>query len=296
MAVYASDAECAIRAAPARDPRQTAGMSFERVLILGCGYAGLRMLNLARGRGWPVVATVRSQQRVGALEVAGARVLQSTALGSEIEPYLDDQTRVVVAFPADAETDSRIAPLLARAHSVVYVSSTGVYAGLRGRLDDLTPLPAASDERVERLRNAEQCYRDIGATVLRCPAIYGPDRGLHMRVLRGEHRIPGDGTQTLSRVHAEDLAQLALSTAEARGETFVVGDREPAPHIEVVRFICSAYRVPLPESAPLETLHASLRADRAVDPTRALATLGVTLRYPSYRQGMAPEATGIAPR
>jgi nucleoside-diphosphate-sugar epimerase len=147
-----------------------------------------------------------------------------------------------------------------------------------------------------RLRTAERRYLDAGATVLRSPAIYGPDRGLHMRVLRGEHKIPGDGSHMLSRIHAEDLAQYALAPAAVRGETFVVGDREPAPHIEVVRFICSAYHVPLPDSAPLESLHASLRADRAVDPTRALSVLGVTLRYPSYRQGMAPEATGIAPR
>lgn len=271
-------------------------MSFARVVILGCGYAGLRVLTLARSRGLLAVATVRSEARVAALEAAGAKVLQSEVLGSEIEPYVDADTRVVIAFPADAQTDSRVAQLLTRAHSVIYVSSTGVYGALRGRLDDSTPLPAASDARVERLQAAEQCYRDLGATVLRCPAIYGPDRGLHMRVLRGEHQIPGDGSLTLSRVHAEDLAQFALSAADVRAETFVVGDREPAPHIEVVRFICHAYRVPMPEFARLESLHASLRADRAVDPARALAKLGVSLRYPSYRVGMAPEATGIAPR
>lgn len=271
-------------------------MSFTRVLILGCGYAGLRMLQLARKRGLDVVATVRTADRVAPLEQAGAHVLQSPVLGAEIEPYLDAQTRVVVAFPADPATDLRVAPRLSRAHSAVYVSSTGVYGNLRGNVDDSTPLPAAADDRVARLQAAEQRYREAGATVLRCPAIYGPDRGLHMRVLRGEHRIPGDGTHMLSRIHAEDLAQYALSAAAVRGETFVVADSEPAPHIDVVRFICSAYHLPLPESAPLESLHASLRADRAVDPSRALERLAVTLRYPTYRQGMAPEATGIAPR
>jgi len=99
----------------------------------------------------------------------------------------------------------------------------------------------------------------------------------------------------LSRIHAEDLAQLALSPAAPRGDTFVVGDLAPAPHIEVVRYICEAYRVPLPASAPIESLHASLRADRAIDPSRALRVLGVELRYPSYRQGMSPAATGLSP-
>jgi nucleoside-diphosphate-sugar epimerase len=271
-------------------------MSFERVVILGCGYAGARVLSCARQRGLPVIATVRSPERVAALMQAGAEVLQAGTLGPEILPYLDAATRVVVAFPAHHDTDTRIAPWLSRAHSVVYVSSTGVYGDTRGPVDDSTPLPAASTARIERLQAAERVYQQLGATILRCPAIYGPDRGLHVRVVRGEHRIPGDGTHFLSRIHAEDLAQFALANAEARAETFVVGDREPARHIEVVRFICAAYHVPLPEAVPLESLHASLRADRAVEPSRALAKLGVELRYPSYRQGMAPAATGIAPR
>jgi len=271
-------------------------MTFARVLILGCGYAGLRVLQLARTRGLPVVASVRSLERVVPLQAAGAQVLLAARLGSEIEPYLTADTRVVVAFPADAETDGWLAPQLAAVHSAVYVSSTGVYGELRGRLDDSTPLPAASDARTRRLQAAEAAYRRAGATVLRCPAIYGPDRGLHVRVLRGEHRIAGDGTHYLSRIHAVDLAQLALSEAETRGESFVVGDLQPAPHIEVVEFICRTYGVALPEFAPPSELHASLRADRAVDPARALARLGVSLCYPSYRQGMAPEATGIAPR
>jgi nucleoside-diphosphate-sugar epimerase len=273
-----------------------ASMSFERVLILGCGYAGSRVLAVARERELPVVASVRSAERVPALEKGGARVLQNAALDEEIQPFIDATTRVVIAFPADASTDQRIAPWLARAHSVVYVSSTGVYGDTRGKVDDSTPLPAAADERVARLQAAERVYLGIGATILRCPAIYGPDRGLHMRVLSGEHRIPGAGTQSLSRIHIADLAQFALSPHTPRAQAFVVGDLTPAPHIDVVRYICEAYKVPMPESAPLDTLHASLRADRAVDPARAIAQLEVELRYPSYRQGMSPEATGIAPR
>jgi nucleoside-diphosphate-sugar epimerase len=268
-------------------------MNFSRLVILGCGYAGLRMLTLARSRGLPVFATVRSREREAALRAAGAEVMVAKRLGPEIDAQLGADARVVVAFPADPETDDWLAPRLTRAHSVVYISSTGVYGELRGRVDDTTPLPAAGDARVRKLRAAEDTYRAAGACVLRCPAIYGPDRGLHVRVLRGEHQIPGDGSHHLSRVHAEDLAQFALSQTAARRDTFVVGDLEPAPHIDVVRFICNSYGAPLPASAPLETLHASLRADRAVDASRALEQLGVALRFRSYRQGMAPEATGL---
>jgi nucleoside-diphosphate-sugar epimerase len=271
----------------------TVRMGFSRVVILGCGYTGLRVLRLARSRALPVVVTLRSSEREAALRAEGAEVLVAPRLGAEIERYLGPDARVVIAFPADPDTDGWLAPRLRRAHSVMYISSTGVYGELRGRVDDHTLLSAGGDARVFKLRDAEDAYRTAGACVLRSPAIYGPDRGLHVRVLSGEHRIPGDGSHFISRVHAEDLAQFALSEARAPGEVFLVGDLEPARHIDVVRFICSSYGVPLPASAPIETLHASLRADRAVDASRALQQLAVTLRFPSYRQGMAPEATGL---
>jgi len=76
----------------------------------------------------------------------------------------------------------------------------------------------------------------------------------------------------------------------------VVGDLEPAAHIEVVRFIAEAYGVALPPCVPLESVHESLRADRRVDASRALSTFGVTLRYPTYREGMSPSATSLPAR
>ena len=108
-------------------------MTFSRVLILGCGYAGRRVLDLAHSRGLPVAASVRSPERAPALRAAGASVLVAPRLGDELEPYLTADTRVVVAFPADSETDTWLAPRLTRAHSAFYVSSTGVYGALPSR-------------------------------------------------------------------------------------------------------------------------------------------------------------------
>lgn len=268
----------------------------QKLLILGCGYTGLAALRQGVARGLPVTATVRSDARRVELRNEPARILLMTPLDARIAQYVDASTHVVVCFPADEVTDAAVAPALADAHSIAYISSTGVFGERSGPIDDATPLPDPPGERAARLLRAEAHYRAHGATVLRSAAIYGPDRGLHMRVLRGEHKLPGDGSHTLSRIHVEDLAQLALAAAAVRGETFVVGDAEPAAHGDVVRFICQTYRVPMPESVPLDSVHASLRADRAIDASRARRVLGVTLRYPSYREGMSPEATGIAPR
>jgi nucleoside-diphosphate-sugar epimerase len=265
--------------------------AIERILVLGCGYAGTAIARLARERGLAVVANVRSDARAESLRAAGFEVLQRAALDETIGEHVDERTHVVVAFPPDGSTDARIAPSLARAAAVTYLSSTGVYGEQRGVVDDTTPVPAASsNERGAKILAAEAVYAAQDATVLRCPALYGRDRGLHVRVIRGEHRIPGDGMRCLSRIHVDDLAQLVLASASLprTRRIMVVGDREPAPHVEVVRFICEAYGVPMPPFVPLESVHESLRADRRVDGSRALAELGVTLLYPSYRQGMAP--------
>ena len=53
------------------------------------------------------------------------------------------------------------------------------------------------------------------------------------------------------------------------------------------RWICEHHGVPFPPSVPLEEVHETLRSDRRVDGARARERLGVTLRYPSYRDGMA---------
>jgi nucleoside-diphosphate-sugar epimerase len=272
-----------------------------RVLILGCGYAGSAIARLARREGHEVLANVRSDARAKALRAEGFEVLQLPSLDSSIGAHVDERTHVVVAFPPDGATDARVAPALAGAAALTYLSSTGVYGEQRGVVDDTTPVPSPAeggDERGARLLEAERLHRQSGATVLRCPALYGRDRGLHVRVLQGKHSIPGDGSRALSRIHVDDLAQLVLASARcappAAGETFVVGDHDPARHDAVVRFIAEAYGVPMPPFVPLESVHASLRADRRVDASRALARFGVRLEYPSYRDGMAPSATGLA--
>jgi len=265
-----------------------------RILILGCGYAGSAVARRARDQGLEVLTVVRSDAHAHALAQAGFEVLQKPALDASVVARIDAHTQVVIAFAPDGVTDAQLAPLLSGAAAITYISSTGVYGERTGPIDDTTPLPAHPSERAARILAAEAYYRAEGASVLRCPAIYGPDRGLHMRILRGEHRIPGDGSRTLSRIHIEDLASFVLAAAAERGETFVVSDLFPAPQLEVVRFVCEAYGVPLPPFVPLHEVPESLRADRQIDPTRALSVLGVTLRFPSFREGMAPSATGQA--
>lgn len=265
------------------------------VVILGFGFTGRAVAERARREGRSVCGTVRSAARAATLREAGFEVVRADHLDAAlIAPLVGARTHVVVAFPPDGSTERAILPALRAAAAVTFISSTSVYGATVGRIDDATPVPpdASGSSRLA----AEALFREIGATTLRCPGIYGPARGLHVRVLSGQHKIPGDGSRATSRIHVVDLAAFVAATRTVSGETFVVGDLSPGPHVEVVRWIAETYGVPMPPSVPIESVHESLRGDRRIDPARALSTLGVTLAFPTYQAGMSPEATGLAAR
>jgi nucleoside-diphosphate-sugar epimerase len=255
-------------------------------IVFGAGFTGSRVAELVAERGEAVLATVRSAERAAILErLDGVRVTRAPV--TEVaERFVDPSVHAIVCFPPDGSTDETLAPLLARAKAVSYISTTGVYGDTEGILDDTTPLPATPTPSQERVLRAEAAYRKVGGTMLRAPGIYGRDRGLHVRVVSGKHRLPGDGSGFGSRIHVDDLAELLIASEAVHGDTFVVGDLEPAPQRDVVRWICNEYGCPFPPSVPPEEVHETLRRNRRVDPSRALRVFNVTLRYPSFREGM----------
>lgn len=267
----------------------------ERLLVLGAGYTGLATLGAAAKQGLGAAAFVRREEAAASLRALGhdVDVVASFASAADaIAMRADEKTLVAVLFPPDGVADAALAAAFAErpAHlrpSIAYVSSTAVYGDRRGVIDDATPVTESPNPTAAKRLDAERTWGALDATILRCPAIYGPGRGLHVRIAEGKHRIPGDGSGHVSRIHVDDLAALVLASPRAPGELFVVGDAEPAPHREVVAFVCRMHGLPMPPFAPLDEVHESLRGDRRIDGSRALAMLRVTLEHASYRTGMA---------
>ena len=262
------------------------------LVILGCGFAGLEVARLGLeagfGDGADVIGTTRTAGPAdGVLGRIDRRVVP-VLTREVVEALVPPGARVVVGFPPDGETDRAIAPALASAR-VVYVSTTGVYGSARGRVDEGTDVDPSEPRAAARLE-AERAYREYGATVLRAAGIYGPGRGLHRRLLAGGFRIPGDGTNVVSRIHVTDLAKLALAVLATegdahRGAVFVVADDAPVPQIEAIRWLCDRLRLPLPPSAPIEEVAETLRHDRAVDNRKIKRALSLSLDFPTYREG-----------
>jgi nucleoside-diphosphate-sugar epimerase len=243
----------------------------------------------AARRGLSALGVVRSEESAQGLRALG--VASTTDDARQVaRDRVDGGTHAVVTFPPSSGVDAELAPLLAKAKAVSYLSTTGVYEDIEGVVDDTTSLPPVASPKYAAVLAAEQAYRAVGAAVLRSPGIYGPERGIHVRLLRGDFKLSGDGSRYGSRIHVEDLAELLLASATTPGETFVVGDLLPCPQREMVEWLCQRLAIPFPASAPLDQVHETLRRNRRIDSSRALQRLGVALMYPTYRTAFAPSS------
>jgi nucleoside-diphosphate-sugar epimerase len=254
------------------------------VLILGGGFTGIAVAKQALAKGLSVVATTRSEARAQALEALGVKAVIGALDEATVRGIVGSTTRALVTIPPEIELDRAIARGLAGAASHVYVSSTAVYGRAHGVVDEDTPVDADGPRAAARI-DAERTHREAGASIVRAPGIYGPGRGMHLRVARRELAFSSDTTSIVSRVHVDDLGAMLLRlllTPRPR-EVFVAGDREPASHADVAKWIAAKLGVELTMDAPPNRTFAG----RTANPSRALAEGVLTLAYPTYREGYA---------
>lgn len=257
------------------------------LVVLGCGFTGTVAAGARRAEGGRVIATTRSLVRAAELGRGGVEAHVAPSLtAADVERLVPAGADVLVTFPPDGVTDAAIAPALERARAIAYISSTAVYGGATGRVDEATPVDPGDARAAARLA-AEAPYLRRGGVTLRAAGIYGPWRGLHRRLLLGQHRLVDGGRSVVSRVHVEDLARLALAALDhaPRGEAFTVADDAPVPQIEVIAWLCRRLRIELPPAAAAGEVHETLRHDRAVSSARIQRVLGLQLLYPTYRDG-----------
>jgi nucleoside-diphosphate-sugar epimerase len=254
------------------------------LVLLGSGYTLTRLAHEEARRGRRVLAVTRDPQRRELLAREGVSLVPLEEATASTQG-----AHVVLSIPPDAGLDASLAESLRRAPParLVYLSSTGVYGGTRGHVDEDTPVDPSSPTARGRLE-AEALYRPLGGMVLRIAGIYGPGRGLHERLKAGTLRLPEGGGGRISRVHVEDLAEAVRVVLErgTPGATWCVADDRPATHAEVVGWLCGRLGLPLPPTVPLASLHESLRGDRAVANAR-LKALGWRPRYPDFVAGFS---------
>jgi nucleoside-diphosphate-sugar epimerase len=179
---------------------------------------------------------------------------------------------------------------------IVYLSSVGVYGDHQGAWIDETATVHGEGRRMGRIE-AEAAWRALArdhTTILRIAGIYGPCRNALENLKTGKaHRIVKPG-QVFNRIHVDDIAtSIAAAFDYAQTGIFNLCDDEPAPPQDVVTFAASLMGIaPPPEQnfddAEMSPMARSFYAsNNRISNARLKSELGVTLAFPTYREGLA---------
>jgi nucleoside-diphosphate-sugar epimerase len=192
-----------------------------RLLIVGCGDVGMRLLPLVAKR-FRVFAVTSQPARCAELRAAGAIPIVADLDRPATLKRLARLAPWVVHLappPRQGALDVRtrnLTAILPEGTHVVYISTSGVYGDRKGALIDETAPRAARNARARRRVDAEQVLRAwaVGTggkvAILRAPGIYAAERLPLERLRQGTPALaPQDDVYT-NHIHADDLARLAL--------------------------------------------------------------------------------------
>lgn len=253
-------------------------MQLVQALILGCGFTGERVRRLLRDKGIEALYTSRTGEGLR-LNTEDADSLANVA--GKITP----ETVVLHSIPVAVA-----APLfrMSAPARVVYLSTTGVYGTALEVDEHSEPQPRTARELARFAEERDVAEGPWSSLILRPAAIYGPGRGIHASMREGKYRLFGDGSNYVSRIHVDDLAAHAAAAmlSDVTG-AYPVADEEPCTSHEIAEYCASLLGIPLPEPAADDALGETRRADRRVNGSAIRGVLGLRLKYPNYRVGIA---------
>ena len=282
-------------------------MNGPHLFCFGLGYSALALARRLTASGWALTGTCRSAERQDRLREAGFPAVLFDRNRPVDSAALNGVTHLLVSVPPDTAGD----PVLAvHGHDIAampglswlgYLSTTGVYGDRGGGWVDETAPLLPTGERGRRRVAAEEGWLDLwrghGAPVqiFRLAAIYGPGRSAFDALRAGTARRIDKPGQVFSRIHVTDLASvLAASIERPRpGAVYNICDDDPAPPAEVVAHAAGLLGIEPPPLMPLAAAGLSLMARSFYDDNKRVASrlikteLGVRLRYPDYRAGLA---------
>ena len=270
------------------------------LLSLWHGYSARALAARLMAQGWRVIGTTRSPDKAERLRADGVEPLIWP--GNDLGPALAAATHLLSSVAPDAAGDPVLRADGARiaASGVVwagYLSTTGVYGDRQGGwVDEGSALTPATERGRARVA-AEAAWRATGLPlhIFRLAGIYGPGRGPFEKVRDGSARRILKPGQVFSRIHVEDIAQV-LEASIARpnpGAVYNLCDDDPAPPEDVLSEAARLLGLPEPPAVPydpatLSPMAASFYAEsKRVRNDRIKTELGVRLRYPDYRAGLA---------
>lgn len=272
------------------------------LLSIGHGYSAQALARILIARGdWRVIGTTRSADKARALAEGGVEA--AVWPGADLGGLIAQATHVLTSVAPDEGGDPVIADegaaLRAARHLewVGYLSTTGVYGDTGGGWVDEETVPVPRSARGRARLAAEQAWSATGLPVhiFRLAGIYGPGRGPFEKVRQGTARRIIKPGQVFSRIHVEDIAQVLAASIDRPdpGRIYNVCDDDPAAPQDVLAHAAELLGLPPPPEVDFATADLSPMArsfyaeSKRVRNDRIKDQLGVRLRYPDYRAGLA---------
>jgi len=282
-----------------------------RLLILGCGDVGMRLLPLVADR-FRVFAVTSNPARCAELRAAGATPVVADLDRPHTLARLRGLARHVVHLaPPQSEgmLDRRtrhLSAILPEGARMVYVSTSGVYGDCDGQLIDETRAVAPHNARAWRRVDAERVLRAWAArsgarlAILRVPGIYARERLPLRRLEQGTPALVAHDDVYTNHIHADDLARI-VALALFRGLPGRIYHAVDDTHMKMADYfdtVADAFALPRPPRVARAQLAASvspmllsfMSESRRMANGRIKDELGVRLRHPQVGPAVAAMA------
>lgn len=279
------------------------------VVVIGCGYTGMRLATRLRDAGYHVTGTARSDTSLDAMRDAGIRAVTGALNDERTVAQLAALEPVMVAYfvpPQRSGEDPlrgvmyglRQSPL----EAFVYASATSVYGDHDGEwVDEDTAVTADGIANTDRIE-AERLVQDVAgeyrlpARICRISGIYGPGRTLKGLLASGRYTLIHGHDTWVGRIHVDDLVTgiIAAWQRGQDGRVYNMVDERPHRASEFANLAAKLNGLPRPlviqEAEARERYRpAEFRrktSNKRIRCGRLIGELGVRLQYPSFEQGL----------
>jgi nucleoside-diphosphate-sugar epimerase len=282
-------------------------MTAPRLFCFGLGYTALTLARRFVAEGWSVSGTSRTIDKIAALRETGITPYRFDRDHPLPREAFGDATHLLLSVPPDAAGDPALvihgSDILAikGLSWVGYLSTTGVYGDRGGGWVDETAALLPTGERGRRRVAAEKnwldLWRDHGVPVhiFRLAGIYGPGRSAFDALRAGTAKRIDKPGQVFSRIHVEDLAGVLIASIRRPepGAIYNVCDDDPSSpeavvaHAAILLGMAPPPLVPLEDAGLTEMARSFYDGNKRVSNARIKNELGVSLRYPDFRAGLA---------
>jgi nucleoside-diphosphate-sugar epimerase len=283
-----------------------------RLFCFGLGYSAERLARRLAARGFEIAGTTRDvAAKAAALGQPNWALHRFEADAPLVDPEraLAGTTHLLHSIMPGVDGDAVLrwhAALIdalprSQLRWIGYLSTTGVYGDHGGAWVDEHSPRRPSKARSQRRLVAEDAWLERGARVFRLAGIYGPGRSAIERVMAGTATRVIKPGKLFNRIHVDDIAAVLEASIDQpidaerprEGRAYNVSDGHPASSADVVAHAAALLGVAPPPAVAFEAAQLSAMArsfwqdDVRVANDRIRAELGVELRYPDYRVGLA---------